>query len=216
MSRSTRSYDTIVLLTRDIGEADRFCILFTREGGKRAARARGVRKTGSRLGGLLLPMRHLHLELEERGEFATIPSARDRDVSAHPYSHVATFSVLTQGTELLLRLTEDQEPLPGVFDLFLEFRDAAVERLPDPLLPFQLRLLQELGHLPVTAEDSRVARLTPLSQSFLWSCARHRPLKDLCAMPTDRRELRVFCDQVVQEHLTRPLNAPVIAAAMQS
>ena len=64
MSR-TRSVEAIILRTIDIGDADRFCILFTKEAGRKGARARGVRKTMSRLGGLLLPFRHLRIDLAE-------------------------------------------------------------------------------------------------------------------------------------------------------
>lgn len=204
-----------MLLTRDIGEADRFCILFTREAGKRAARARGVRKPVSKLGGLLLPLRHVFVEVDERGQYAAITSVRDAQCHMRDYTDIVIFSYLAQGVELLLRLTEDNEPLPGVFDLLLEFRDACIERYPEPLLPFQLRLLQELGHLPVTADDPRFARLSLVAQSFVWSCAHHRPLADLCAMPAGHRGLRAFRDQLLLDHLQRPLVAGQVAEAMR-
>lgn len=207
MSRSLRSYEAIVLQTHDIGEADRFCIVFTREGGRRVARARAVRKPGSRLGGLLLPLRHVQIEIEERGEYAAITAALDMDVLVHPYTEVRVFSRLMQGVELLLRLTEDCEPLPGVFDLLLAFRSACSEGFPDPLLPFGLRLLHLLGHLPLTREDPRFERLSHSAQSFVRSCAQGRTLSTLCAMPGDRQELQTFLNQLLVEHLSRPLVA---------
>lgn len=210
-----RSYDALVLLTRDIGEADRFCILFTREAGRRAARARGVRKTGSRLGGLLLPLRHVSLELEERGQHATIVSARDSDVSVRSYADVAAFSVLMQGVELLLRFTEDDEPLPRIFDLLLAFRDAAADGLPDPFLPFRFSFLHLLGYLPVTVDDARFKKLSDIARSFVRCCAGNHPFPALCAMPGDRAELRRFLDDVFSEHLTRPLSAGMVAEAMR-
>lgn len=210
----TRSYDAIVLLTRDIGEADRLCILFTREAGKKVARASGARRAVSRLGGLLLPMRRARLELSERGSAAVVTSAVDADTSLPDYTRAAPFAALTQAVELLLRLTEDDEPLPHVFDLLLELRQACIDGLPDPVTPFQLRLMHVLGFLPVTTEDARFAGLSPLAQSFVWSCAKQRSLATLCAMPAQRRELQTFVDAILADHINRPLLAPGIAGTM--
>ena len=211
---SQHSHDALVLLTRDIGEADRLCILFTREAGKKAARASGVRRPTSRIGGLLLPWRRVRIELQERGTSAVITGAVDTDPQVRDHAMTASFAVLAQTAELLLRLTEDDEPLPTVFDLLLELRGACIDGLPNPFLFFQLRLLHLLGFLPVTTEDMRFAHLAPLAQSVVWSCARGRPLADLCAMPADRTLLQRFVDQLLMDHLNRPLQSTGIAADM--
>jgi len=212
---STRSLEAFILLTRDVGDADRFCILFTREAGKRAARANGVRKSLSRMGGMLLPLRHLRLEMRESGDSHLITAAQDIDTRAGTDQHFTPFAHLSEGIELLLRLTEDDEPLPAVFDLLLQFRVVCRDRLPEPVLPFQLCLLHHLGFLPVTAEDPRFARLSPTAQSFVWSCAHGRSMESLCTLPANRKELAAFRDQLLLEHLNRPLAAPGITEAMR-
>ena len=209
-----RSYDALILLTRDIGEADRLCILFTREAGRKALRARAVRKTGSKLGGMLLPLRRVHIDVQEHVGGGIITSAVDGENTVPDWSQLPLFTQVMQGIELLLRLTEDDEPLPTVFDLLLEMRDACSGGQPDPVLPFQLRLLQLLGLLPVTTEDTRVADLSMLGKTFLWSCAHGRPLVDLCALPYDQREMRSFSSAVLLDHLKRPLQAVRVAEAM--
>lgn len=212
MSR-TQSYEAIVLLTRDIGEADRFCTFFTREAGKRVARARGVRKIRSRKAGMLLPLRHVRVELRESSGHFSVTSVEDIDARAERAVHFTSFAQIAEGVELLLRLTEDDEPLPSVFDLLLQFRDVCGD-LPGPVLPFQLQLLHLLGLLPVTTEDPRFAGLSALAQSFVWSCAHERSLSVLCAMPTKRTEVETFVQQLLLEHLNRPLNAKKVAEEM--
>jgi recombinational DNA repair protein (RecF pathway) len=54
-----QTFEAIVLKTYDVGEADRLCILFTRERGRVMARASGARRLKSRLGASLLPFHHL-------------------------------------------------------------------------------------------------------------------------------------------------------------
>ena len=56
----SESVEAVVLKTYDVGEADRFCIVLTKERGRIAARARGVRKLTSKMGGSLLPLHHVH------------------------------------------------------------------------------------------------------------------------------------------------------------
>lgn len=202
---SLRSYESVVLQTHDVGEADRFCVLFTRERGKCAALARGARRLSSRMGSLLLPLRHLTVNLHEKGEGKLITAVSDLDEVTERTQDVTSFVRIAEGVELLLRLTEDDEPLPTVFDLLLQFRDACRDGSPDPVLPFHLSLLQCLGILPVTAEDHRFARLSDVSQSFVWSCARHRSFPHLCALPREEREVEQFRLELFAEHLSRPL-----------
>ncbi|MBU1911666.1 recombination protein O N-terminal domain-containing protein, partial [Patescibacteria group bacterium] len=45
----SQTYNSIILKAYDVGEADRFLILFTREKGRMTARARAVRKLKSKL-----------------------------------------------------------------------------------------------------------------------------------------------------------------------
>ena len=209
----TRPHDALVLQTHDVGEADRFCILFTKEAGRKAARAKGVRKPGSTMGGLLLPLRRVKVELREYSDASLITSVTDADNAARPSLAFRPFARIAEGIELLLRLTEDDEPLPRVFDLLLELRDAYIEGLTEPLVPFQLRLLHLLGLLPTVSDDRRFSHLSGSSQTFLQSCVDH-PLPVLCALPADRTELKSFCTLIMHDHLSRPLVAARVAEEM--
>ncbi|MBI5156366.1 recombination protein O N-terminal domain-containing protein [Candidatus Peregrinibacteria bacterium] len=210
----TRPHDALVLQTHDVGEADRFCILFTREAGRKAARAKGVRKLGSTMGGLLLPLRRVKVELRDHGDASFITSVIDADNAARPSLAFRPFARIAEGIELLLRLTEDDEPMPRVFDLLLELRDACVAQLPEPVIPFQLRLLHLLGLLPMNIEDRRFAHLSGSSQIFLQSCVSGHALPVLCGLPADHKELKSFCTLLLHDHLTMPLRAGRVAEEM--
>ena len=71
----TKKTEAVILGTRDIFDADRSYLLFTREFGKLWARAKGVRRPGSRLSGHLLTCLPTELELHENGGYYLITSA---------------------------------------------------------------------------------------------------------------------------------------------
>lgn len=197
--------EAVVLRTIDVGEADRLCVLFTREEGRKAAKARSVRKTGSRLGGTLLPFRHITVELSESETHGAITGASDRADLPDIAGDFDAFLRLQQGVELLLALTEDDEPIPGAFDLLLQFIAFAED--PSVLLPFQLRLLHLLGFLPESDEDLRYRSLSPEAQAYVQACARIKDLKQLCGLLPEGPELGRFMQIVSHEQLQRPLKS---------
>lgn len=142
----TLTIETIVLATHDVGEADRFCILFSREKGKLTARARSVRKLKSRLGGCLLPMQHISLQLRESSAGWQVSDAsklsewNDRDIDV--------FLPMQQGTELLLAVLHDEEPLPELYQATLHFFAACSSKAVHTVLPFTIELLEVMGLLP--------------------------------------------------------------------
>lgn len=206
MSR-THSLEAIVLRTVDIDEADRFCILFTRERGRLAARARGVRKLQSRLGGVLLPFRHLRVEIAESDHSRTLTGAIPALESPITAPDMHAFVRWERGVELLLALTEEDEPLPSVFALLGSFLRIVSDPVHDPLIAFELRLLVLLGLLPATHEDKRFAALPESGKLFIQACTRTSDLATLSALPFPAPEIGQFLENVLEQHLTRPLKS---------
>lgn len=142
----TLTVETVVLATHDVGEADRFCILFTKEKGKITARARSIRKPKSKIGGCILPMQHITLQLRESSAGWQISDAgkltewNDREIDV--------FLPMQQGTELLLSVLHDEEPLPDLFACTLRFFTACSEQRQHTVLPFTIELLEIMGLLP--------------------------------------------------------------------
>ena len=70
----------VIVRTHKLGEADRILSVITENNGKVRAVAKGVRKTRSRYGGRLEPLRHLDLEFYQgRGDLDIVTQAETRD-----------------------------------------------------------------------------------------------------------------------------------------
>ncbi len=66
----------VVVRTVKLGEADRIVTVITQQHGKVRAVAKGVRKTKSRYGGRLEPLRHLDVQFYEgRGDLDIVTQA---------------------------------------------------------------------------------------------------------------------------------------------
>lgn len=105
----------IILGTRDIFDADRSYLLFTREYGKLWARAKGVRRPGSRLSGHLLTCLPTEIELHEKGGFHVITSAAVQG-QAYPVSELFFLQAAELLAESVDQLLLDYEPHPDLYD----------------------------------------------------------------------------------------------------
>ncbi len=144
------SDEAIVLRTRDIGEADRLCILLTREHGKIAARANGVRKLKSRKGSSMLPLQHVRMEFRQGSAGFVVHAASCIRPHEECRKNLRAYAVAQHAVGLLLAFLEDHEPVPEIYDLTLECLAACDRNDPHVALRpiFTLRLLSLLGLLP--------------------------------------------------------------------
>jgi recombinational DNA repair protein (RecF pathway) len=224
MERSAR-IEGIVLRSVDIGDADKFCIFFTKERGRMTARAKGVRKSASRMAAALQPMQRSALEVHMGSAGATLTSARPIDDRSDDAS-LPRFLASQQAAELLLAFTQDDDPLPEVYDLLTQFLAAKHcplleseqprSRRPDALwLAFQLRLLALLGLLPAHGDDPRFEKLPPTIQSLIRLCGTTTNLEQLCAhLQSPTPELMIFATSVIDAQLSGPLKAERVAREM--
>ncbi len=215
MSRTQQTLDGIVLRTHDVGEADRLCIVLTRERGRMAVRARAVRKLGSRMGALLLPGRRVTADVREDGSYATVVAARLNGEVAD-LSDPAAFAAAQRGIELLLLLTEDGEPLPAAFDALYQFLHACGAGASRALLPFQLRVLHVLGLLPAHADDRRFAGLDEADRSAVRLCGATGDFAALCAGVDESPNLRHLVADVVDAHAGRALKSDAVFASLSA
>jgi DNA repair protein RecO (recombination protein O) len=205
--RRSATQDAIILKTQDVGEADRFCIVFTRTKGRLALRARGVRKTGSRMGGTLLPYRRVQLDITETDSGFLATGVMDSDPVLSSILDHGAASRMGRGIEVLLMLTEDLEPLPEVFDLTVAYLRACIAGLGHPVLAYELALLARLGLLPATDEDPRFADLSPGARAFVLTAATAKDSTVLASSDFPLEEVERFRDQMFAEQLPRPLKA---------
>jgi DNA repair protein RecO (recombination protein O) len=154
-----RPYKTeaVVLRSFRFGEADRVLHLYTLEGGRIGAVAKGIRKTKSRFGARLEPLSHVELMLHQgSGELQTVTGVEL--VHSHHAAREQQYrlSVGLLGAEAMLRLFTEQEGNARAFGALTRFLDLLDELEPmtaraalDPLaLSFQLKLLWLSGYLP--------------------------------------------------------------------
>lgn len=202
----TQKCHSIVLRTHDVGEADRFCILLTKERGKIAARARGVRKPKSRMGGSLLALQETAVSIRESKTGFSINSAS----CILDFSYELTlpnFLQAEQAVELLLALLEDDHPLPDIFLLTQEFLNGCREERQTHVLPFTVRLLQQLGVLPHDESHRVFCHLSDDERSFICKCSQERWWEASLPAQDINEQLSVLCNTIIGEQTGRTMRA---------
>lgn len=138
--------DAFVIRRINVGEADRFITLFTRENGKIDVLAKGVRKITSRRASFLEPLNLIH--------FTTIKTKKNHVLteielieSAHPLKQdLVSMQLSFVMCELVDKLCAPWQKNQGVFDLFFHTLDKLqVSRERSYLFDFQVDMLSLLG-----------------------------------------------------------------------
>ena len=121
MTGRTYSALGIVLKSRNIGEADKILTVYTKHQGKIRIVAKGVRKISSRKAGIIDSFSLLKMFLA-RGRSLDI-LAEAQSVERFPLwrKDLDKVSVVYYLGELVDKLTPDNQPDEGTFDLLLEF-----------------------------------------------------------------------------------------------
>ena len=154
--RAQLKTEAVVLRSIRYAEADRVLHLYTSERGRVNAIAKGVRKTGSRLGARLEPLTHAALLLHEgRGELHTVSGADIVRPHEALRGRPARLAVGLIGAEAVLKLFVEPEPNPrrspacAASSTCSTAPERAPSRTLDALgLAFQLKLLTVAGYLP--------------------------------------------------------------------
>ncbi|MDD4319744.1 MAG: recombination protein O N-terminal domain-containing protein [Candidatus Peribacteraceae bacterium] len=204
--------EALVLRTFDVGEADRFCVLLTRERGRITARASGVRKPGSRLGGSILPCRHLALGLREGSGGFFVASASPLEPRLDGLSSLASFCAAQEGVELFLAFVQHEERDDALFDAVLAFLSSCASPSASVMLSFELRLLHLLGFLPAEEHIEELRPLAAGARAFLRAAREGKPVGALAQ--EERERLQELCASFIADHLSGPLKASTVAATM--
>ena len=205
----SRTYEAIILASYDVGEADRFLILLTRERGRIAARAAGVRRPLSRLSGLL-PLTRTSLDLREHGGSFLVTSVHSR---SHRRTAECMDDFLTgmQASDLLLSLLHDEEPAPAIFDALSAFLEQR-KREPHHVTSFAFRLLFLLGVLSLETSSEPLASLAEEERRFVEESARGQLQKTSPPL----KKLLPILRKLLEEHALRPLKSTDVTAACLS
>ncbi|MDQ7073899.1 MAG: DNA repair protein RecO [Gammaproteobacteria bacterium] len=192
MSRSQRVelQDALVLHRRPYQNSSLLLEVYTPEFGRVGLVARGARRNKSPWRGLLQPFTPLLLSWTGRGELYSLIHAEESQAAfaLHSQSLLCGFYL----NELLMRLSEREDPLPELFSLYqqglVQLSDHNPDTLEAVLRLFELRLLALLGYASGAAgEKFAVCRSTllPLILSAVRCllCLKLKRHRSLCPTP---------------------------------
>jgi DNA repair protein RecO (recombination protein O) len=143
----------IILCRRNVGEADRLYSILSVGRGKITAKARGVRRVTSKQSGHLEPLYVTSFSLIATQGTHIIGHALVEEDFPSLHSELEKIGLASRIAELVDTLTEDNQPVPGVFELLLQaltiIEQSNIPDLPPAFLRiFELKLMSELGYQP--------------------------------------------------------------------
>lgn len=142
--------EVVVLRHSDWGEADRLLVLYSREGGKLRAVAKGVRKMKSRKAGHLEPFTRVKLLLARGRDFWIVTQAEMVDAYMPVREDLVRTAYAAYVIELLDRFTFEEGENRALYHLLTDTLER-VSMLPDPFPAvryYEIRLLDLLGFRP--------------------------------------------------------------------
>ncbi len=143
----------IILRRRNVGEADRLYSILTLGRGKITAKARGVRRATSKQSGHLEPFYLTSFALISTRGMELVTQASVEEDFPLIHASLEKIGIAARFAELVDKLTEEHQPVPGVFELLLQaliiIEQTDFSDIP-ALFPriFDLKLMSELGYQP--------------------------------------------------------------------
>lgn len=107
----------VVLRTHKFGEADRVVVLLTEGEGKVRAVAKGVRKTGSRIGARLEPLSHVEVLLWRGRELDTVRQVELIETNSDLRGDLDRMSQGLAMLEAVDKIAPDREPVPHLYTM---------------------------------------------------------------------------------------------------
>ncbi len=149
-SERLRTVEAVIISHKDFSEADRLVILFSLEGGKIRALAKGVRKIRSRKAAYLEPFMHSKVVLARGKTFWIITQADAIHNNLAIRDSLEKTGQAAYVMELTDRLSIEEEPASAVFRLLVDTLNCINEgkNAFNILRFFELRLLDQAGFRP--------------------------------------------------------------------
>ena len=149
-SERLRTVEAVIISHKDFSEADRLVVLFSLEGGKIRALAKGVRKIRSRKAAYLEPFMHSKVVLARGKTFWIITQADAIHNNLAIRDSLEKTGQAAYVMELTDRLYVEEEPASAVFRLLINTlnRINEGEDAFNVLRFFELRLLDQAGFRP--------------------------------------------------------------------
>ncbi|OES44337.1 DNA repair protein RecO [Domibacillus iocasae] len=143
-------WEGIVLRTNDYGETNKIVTMLTREKGKKAAVARGAKKTNSRLSGVTQPFTHGYFLVQGGKGLGTMQQGEALDSMRHIREDLLKTAYAAYIVELTDRTTEDGQAGAPLFELVRKSL-AYINDGVDPAIVtniFEMKMLSQAGLRP--------------------------------------------------------------------
>lgn len=147
----TYQADAIVLRRLDYGEADRIVTLLTREHGKLAVIAKGVRRQKAKAAGSLDLFARSRMMLAKGRNLDVVAQVERRGDVRHISGDLERTAYAGLVSEVVDKVLEERHPVDDIFDLVVQTLDRlnAPSRLPRADAAwFLMRILEQLGYQP--------------------------------------------------------------------
>ncbi|AQQ52971.1 DNA repair protein RecO [Planococcus lenghuensis] len=135
----------IVIRTRPYGETNKIVTLFTREAGKITCMARGAKKPASRLASVTQPFTHGTYSVYKGKGMGTLQNGDRLESFRHMREDILATAYVSYITELIDRLTEQDEPQPIIYEILYQ----ALRAIEEEYDPEAIALFVEWKMLPV-------------------------------------------------------------------
>ena len=146
--RQSFNTEALVLKRSNIGEADRIVTLLTKEQGKVAAIAKGIRKITSSKRAALEPGSYINCSLLHTKSLPILTQATLLQDGGGLSGNLRTVRQLVQVLEIVDTVFVEEEIDPSLFDLVIDIRNNVVQqKVPAKVIRQKLeQLLEELGY----------------------------------------------------------------------
>jgi hypothetical protein len=193
----------------DVGEADRYAILFTRERGRIAARVPAARRLGSSKAALL-PSAYVSVVV--RAGSAGFMVNQVQTIEGPVTEPLSAFTDACQGLEMLMQVLQEEDPQEELFDVTLAFLRAGQGKNPEhAFLIFGIRFLSLLGVFPGPDDLPKGTQLSDEEKEFLKAVIAKKKPPVLGSDKGIRSLLRVLLPSV----LVSPLKSPGVVQSMR-
>lgn len=144
----------IVIRARAYGENNKIVTLFTRDAGKITCMARGAKKPSSRLAAVTQPFTHGSYSIFKGKGMGTLQGGDQLESLRHIREDIMKTAYASYIVELIDRLTEQDEPLPSVYEMLYQALHAIEEGYdPEAISLFvEWKMLPHAGLTPTLHE----------------------------------------------------------------
>ena len=148
--RIYKAKDALILRQRNLGEADRILTIYSRHFGKLDAKAKGLRRSKSRLSGHLQPLSRCSLQLVQGQTMETVIGAQGIESFPGLRDNLSRLSRALYAVELVDKLVPERTASEATYELLLNtLRRLSESNKVDHILRyFEVLLLGEAGFAP--------------------------------------------------------------------